>query len=141
MKFKRGTCGANYRLMSFVAIETPICSKETPCETGKGHCDTNESCLSGNCGLKNCPTVDTILRPRSNLFNCCFEGTYCFFFNYSHATHCYFARLNLRKMGHFQFYSPVFLGINRHPKQKEFLNFCEGFLRAALTGHSHPSPF
>ena len=101
MKFKRGTCGANYRLMSFVAIETPICSKETPCETGKGHCDTNESCLSGNCGLKNCPTVDTIRRPRSNLFNCCFEGTYWFFFNYSHATHCYFARLNHRKMDPF----------------------------------------
>ena len=37
-------------------------------------------------------------------------------------------------------YFPVFLGINRHPKQKEFLNSCKGFLRAALTGHSHPSP-
>ena len=56
-------------------------------------------------------------------------------------SHCYFTRLNLRKMGPFQFYFPVFLGINRHPKQKEILNSCEGFLRAALTGHSHPSPF
>jgi hypothetical protein len=36
---------------------------------------------------------------------------------------------------------PVFLGISRHPKQKEFFNSCEGLLRAGLTGHSHPSPF
>jgi hypothetical protein len=86
MKFKRGTCGANKWLMTFVAEETPICSKESPCETGKGHCDNNESCLSGHCGLKNCPSVDVIKQPRSNLANCCFEGTYCFgFFNYSHA--------------------------------------------------------
>jgi len=55
--------------------------------------------------------------------------------------HCYFTRLNIRKMGPFQFRLQVFLGNNRHPKQKEFLNSCEGFLRAALTGHSHPSPF
>ena len=80
MKLKRGTCGANYRLMTFVAIETPICSKESPCETGKGHCDNNESCLSGNCGLKNCPSVDVIKGPRRNLANCCFEGTHCFVF-------------------------------------------------------------
>jgi hypothetical protein len=46
--------------------------------------------------------------------------------------HCYFTRLNVRKMG------PAFLG---HPKQKKNLNSCRGFLRAALTGHSHPSPF
>ena len=79
MKLKRGTCGANYRLMTFVAIETPICSKESPCETGKGHCDNNESCLSGNCGLKNCPTVDTmssVINVMDNHANCCFEGTY-----------------------------------------------------------------
>ena len=56
-------------------------------------------------------------------------------------SHCYFTRLNLRKMGPFYFYFPVFLGINRHPKHKEFLNSFVGFLRAALTGHSHPSPF
>ena len=28
-----------------------------------------------------------------------------------------------------QFCLPVFLGIHRNPKQKEFLNSCEGFLR------------
>jgi hypothetical protein len=26
-------------------------------------------------------------------------------------------------------------------KKKEFLKSCEGFLRATLTGHGHPSPF
>jgi len=77
MKLKRGTCGANKRVVSFVAIETPICSKETPCETGQGHCDDNESCLSGNCGLKNCPTVatmDMVREPGRNHANCCFEA-------------------------------------------------------------------
>ena len=84
MKLKRGTCGTKEFPLSLVAIETPICSKETPCKTGEGHCDDNESCLSGNCGLKNCPSVDVIKQPRSNLANCCFEGAYCFcFFNYS----------------------------------------------------------
>ena len=28
-----------------------------------------------------------------------------------------------------------------HPKQQEFINSCEGLLRAGLTGHSHLSPF
>ena len=41
--------------------------------------------------------------------------------------HCYFTRLNLIKMGHFKFYFPVFLRINGHPKQKEFLNSCKWF--------------
>ena len=63
------------------------------------------------------------------------------FFCFYNSSHCYFTRLNLTKMVPFYFYFPVFLGINRHPQQKDFLNSCEGFLRAALTGHSHPSPF
>ena len=33
-------------------------------------------------------------------------------------SHCYFTRLNLKKMGPFKFYFPVFLGINRHPPKK-----------------------
>ena len=33
------------------------------------------------------------------------------------------------------------LGIHRHPKQKEFLKSHEGFLRAALIGHSQPGPY
>ena len=34
--------------------------------------------------------------------------------------HCYFTKLNHRKMGPFQFYFSVFLGINRHQKQRYF---------------------
>ena len=88
IKLKRGTCGANYLCSGFKPIEeTPICSKTTPCKTGEGHCDNNESCLSGNCGLKNCPTVATLWYANNvmPMTNCCFEGTYCFFTMYSHA--------------------------------------------------------
>ena len=56
-------------------------------------------------------------------------------------THCYSIRLNLEKMGPLQFCLQVFLGIHRHPMQKEFLKSCEGFLRAALKGHGHLGPF
>ena len=42
--------------------------------------------------------------------------------------HCYFTRLNLRKMGSLQFCLPVFLGIHRNPKRIFFFNSCEGFL-------------
>ena len=42
------------------------------------------------------------------------------------STHCYFARLNLKKMGSLQFCLPVFLGIHRNPKQKEFFNSRKG---------------
>ena len=41
----------------------------------------------------------------------------------------------------FQFCIPVFLDIHRHPKQKEIFKCYDAFLRAALTGHGHPSPF
>ena len=43
-----------------------------------------------------------------------------------HVTHCYFTQLNPKRISPF--------------KQKEFLKSTEGFLRAKLTGHSHPSP-
>ena len=66
-------------------------------------------------------------------------------------THCYFTRLNLRKMdksGYLKYslcklkkcFCLGFLWINRHQKQKEFLNSCEGFLRDALTEQGHPGP-
>ena len=42
--------------------------------------------------------------------------------------HCYSIRLNLKKMGLLQFCLPVFLGINKNPKQKEFFNLREGLL-------------
>ena len=35
----------------------------------------------------------------------------------------------LKKMDPLQFYLPVFLGIHRNPKQNDFFNLCEGFLR------------
>ena len=44
-------------------------------------------------------------------------------------SHCYYIRLNLKKMGPLQFCLPVFLGIHRNPKQKEIFNSCEGFLK------------
>ena len=52
--------------------------------------------------------------------------------------HCYFTRLNLEKRGPLQFCILVFLGIHRKPKQKEFSNFCEGFLMAG-TNKAQPS--
>ena len=36
-------------------------------------------------------------------------------------SHCYSIRSNLKKMGPLQFCHPVFLGIHRNPKQKDFL--------------------
>ena len=44
-------------------------------------------------------------------------------------SHCYSIRSNLKEMGPLQFCLPVFLRIHRNPKQKEFFNSCEGFLR------------
>ena len=48
-----------------------------------------------------------------------------------------FYHIEPQKMGLLQFCSPVFLGILRIPKQKDFFNSCEVFLMAALTGHGH----
>jgi hypothetical protein len=45
------------------------------------------------------------------------------------------------KNKHFLIFLPVFLHIHRHPKQTEFFKCYDAFLRAALTGHGHPSPF
>ena len=44
-------------------------------------------------------------------------------------SHCYFTRLNLKKMGPLQFCLPALLEIHRNHKQKEFSKSCEGFLR------------
>ena len=40
-----------------------------------------------------------------------------------------FYQIEPKKMGPLQFCLPVFLGIHRNPKQKEFFNLHEGFLR------------
>ena len=44
-------------------------------------------------------------------------------------THCYSLRSNLKKMIPLQFCLPIFLGIHRNPKQKEFFNSRKGFWR------------
>ena len=44
-------------------------------------------------------------------------------------SHCYSIRSNLKKMDPLQFCLPVFLGIHRNPKQKDFFNSRKGFLR------------
>ena len=49
--------------------------------------------------------------------------------NNFHKPHCYFTRLNLKKMGPLQFCLPALLEIHRNHKQKEFLKSCEGLLR------------
>ena len=56
-------------------------------------------------------------------------------------THCYFTRLNPKKMGPLQFCLPIFLGIHKIPKQIDSLNSYEGFFKATLTGHGHPGPY
>ena len=37
-----------------------------------------------------------------------------------YSAHCYFSRLNLKKMGPLQFCLSIFLGIRRNPKQIDF---------------------
>jgi hypothetical protein len=44
-------------------------------------------------------------------------------------SHCSSIRSNIKQMGPLQFCLPVFLGIHRNPKQKDFFNLREGFLR------------
>ena len=56
-------------------------------------------------------------------------GQFRFTFQFITRTHCYFTKLNLKKMGPLQFCLPALLEIHRSHKQKEFLKFCEGFLR------------
>ena len=59
IKVKRGTCNTNYRCMVVTAVESTICSKDSPCGTGEGHCESNDMCQSGTCGSKNCPVIET----------------------------------------------------------------------------------
>ena len=44
-------------------------------------------------------------------------------------SHCYFTRLNHKRISPFQFCLPALLGIHRNPRQKDFLKSSEGFLR------------
>ena len=58
----------------------------------------------------------------------------------SYSLHCYFTRLNHKGISPVQFCLNALLVIHRNPKQKYFLKSSEGFLRAVLTWHCHPSP-
>ena len=49
--------------------------------------------------------------------------------NLTHKTHYCNTRMNLKRIGTFWFCLPGLLGIYGNPKQKEFLNTCESFLR------------
>ena len=54
--------------------------------------------------------------------------------NFLPSPHCYFMRLNPKRINPFYFCLPALLGIHRKPMQKYFLKSSEGFLRAVLTG-------
>ena len=78
VKVKRGTCNTNFRCTVVTAVESTICSKDSPCCIGQGHCESNDMCQSGSCGSKNCPAIETCPQCPDDLLpdaNCC-EGTY-----------------------------------------------------------------
>ena len=77
IKVKRGTCNTNYRCTVLTVVESTVCSKDSPCGTGEGHCASDDMCQSGFCGSDNCPAIETCpdcfdLLPAGD---CC-EGTY-----------------------------------------------------------------
>ena len=59
-KVKRGTCNTNYGCTVLTAVESTICSKDSPCGRGKGHCESDDTCQSGlSCESKSCPAIET----------------------------------------------------------------------------------
>ena len=80
MKVKRGTCKTNYSCTVVTAVESTVCSKDSPCSTGQGHCESNDVCQSGSCGSNNCPAIETCPQCYDLLpdADCC-EGTYHYF--------------------------------------------------------------
>ena len=80
MKVKRGTCKTNYSCTVVTAVESTVCSKDSPCSTGQGHCESNDVCQSGSCGSNNCPAIETCLQCPDLLpdADCC-EGTHHYF--------------------------------------------------------------
>jgi len=77
IKIKRGTCSANESCYVLTTAKSTVCSKDSPCETGMGHCKTNDECQSGICGSKNCPANESCEKCHniSPVANCCKEGT------------------------------------------------------------------
>jgi len=77
IKVKRGTCNTNYGCTVVTAVESTICSKDSPCGTGEGHCESNDMCQSGSCGSNNCPAIETCPQCPDDLLpdaDCC-EGS------------------------------------------------------------------
>ena len=52
-----------------------------------------------------------------------------------HTAHCCSIRSNLKKMGPLQICLPVFLGIHKNPKQKDFFYFARGIFEIILFIH------
>ena len=77
IRVKRGTCNTNYGCTMYTASSSTACSKDSPCGTDMGHCESNDQCQSGNCGSKNCPAIQTCSQCADVLpvANCC-KGTY-----------------------------------------------------------------
>ena len=48
IRVKRGTCNTNYGCTVFTAVETAVCSKDSPCGAQEGHCESNDG-ESANC--------------------------------------------------------------------------------------------
>ena len=73
IKIKRGTCSANEICFVLTTAKSTVCSKDSPCETGVGHCKTNDMCKSGICGSKNCPANETCEKCHNSspVANCC----------------------------------------------------------------------
>ena len=80
VRVKRGTCNTNYGCTAYTAVASTVCSKDSPCETNVGHCETNDMCQSGSCGSDNCPAIETCAQCPINSpdTNCC-KGTYHYF--------------------------------------------------------------
>ena len=81
IKVKRGTCNTNYRCTVLTVVESTVCSKDSPCGIGEGHCASDDMCQSGFCGSDNCPAIETCPKCPDDLLpyaDCC-EGTYHYF--------------------------------------------------------------
>ena len=75
----------------------------------------------GGCAIQDCIFYQTMEIPWMN-FSALVQAQYVLFHVQIHVIkpHCYSIRLNLQKMGSLQFCLPVFLGIHKKPKQKDF---------------------
>ena len=93
----------------------------THCKTEKNYQYSDHFCFPKWCHLLVCCTAFSwrqLLFKRILDYN---AGSFV-----DHLAHCYFTRLNLKKM---RLCLPALLKLHRNHKQKEFLKSCEGLLR------------